>query len=1275
MAVNQVIVNGEELVNLRNDTVTPETLVEGETATNREGEHIEGELDPVSHDEAYLIDDPEGDIDDSDYIPFNDVSDEEQPKKKTLFSSIVAKLRGIFATKTGDNIADKDTFRQNIHTLEWLGTDIPDNSDLNTYTTAGNYRVVSDASGATIANLPLALCGKVIVFNNGNGGIEQFYFANHSPRIFVRTKFGSDAWSAWKELGEGGDSKPHSYEGGTDIPVNSDLNNYLTVGVYDISNDATAQTIANIPYSHAGKVIVYTLWNSPNYMLQKYEDYDCNMFVRYYVASRTPSWGEWQKVPVGEHTYKRGTPIPAGSDLDDYMVAGVYFIGSDSASQSIDNVPVQNAGKLIVVESINSSNYRIQMYQTLTGRMWVRYYSLNESGWHNWKEIASSDDAYLIKNGRYNFLISENDDLNTYTTGGTYDCLHATTAVTLINCPVSVAFKLMVDVENNPNILTQTITIINEKNTLPWRRGRDSSGSWGTWKQLASTDDISPSTVGNGYAVATVSGSAITATISGFKLRAGVIIALNTIIPQNATLNINNTGAKNLYWYGSSNIDTGDSKTLNYAVYTIIYDGTNYRIIGYSKTPTISDQSYVADTSGSIALTSGVIKNAFQIKYNLSNDKLVWNYYKNSAWRGDKALIDVVGHQTMEGWLGLKTNGGRTIASGAHSLAVSDTIPNILNELRYSNGAWGSFNLGTAYTLNGTTIPTGWYNYFYMPHRVGGENWATPTTWDSDNVNYGTLMLFGMNNTNGVFRVRMNPSDGSSVPVEVIKMADQNDTGASIAKIGKSIIPIWDKSSNVYTYNGITYTFNPTDGTITVNGTATALSFCILSGVAYKYYLSKGNYVLSGCPSGGASNKYALVLQYLKNGDTTLTSQICIGSEINFSLDKDATAVYDSSNNGSNFYIKVENGQTVSNLVFKPMLRPAFTTAEYEPCEDIHKGNCYVGTCSTAGATKDKVAYVDGYFVLRRGVRIAIKFSNTNTYSNTTSSPITLNVNDTGAKNIWYNSTHSGAGNTGTGSYIYGEAGKYFYFVYDGTYWVWDGRTTDSNTTYNPNTLGFGYGTCTTAEATTAKLVTLANYNLISGGYVTVRFDYAVPANATMNINSKGAKGIYYHGTAIKAGMIMAGDRATFVYDGTNYQLVGIDRISFGRHDCLTMSSLKWGTVASTLVKTDNNYTIRGDIIGGVLYFNMEINFKANGTLPSYASENGGIFMILNITTLRWRMAHAEYNNSYISCYTTSTTYDGSTGLMFMLRRTLAVTTGASLKVCFEVPVNGGVTF
>lgn len=101
----------------------------------------------------------------------------------------------------------------------------------------------------------------------------------------------------------------------------------------------------------------------------------------------------------------------------------------------------------------------------------------------------------------------------------------------------------------------------------------------------------------------------------------------------------------------------------------------------------------------------------------------------------------------------------------------------------------------------------------------------------------------------------------------------------------------------------------------------------------------------------------------------------------------------------------------------------------------------------------------------------------------------------------------------------------------------------NSNTTYSNASLGQGYGTCSTAEATVAKVVSLSSYALTTGGIVAVKFTYGVPANATMNINSKGAKAIYYRGSKITGGIIKAGDIAYFIYS-TYYHLLGIDRRS-----------------------------------------------------------------------------------------------------------------------------------
>ena len=93
--------------------------------------------------------------------------------------------------------------------------------------------------------------------------------------------------------------------------------------------------------------------------------------------------------------------------------------------------------------------------------------------------------------------------------------------------------------------------------------------------------------------------------------------------------------------------------------------------------------------------------------------------------------------------------------------------------------------------------------------------------------------------------------------------------------------------------------------------------------------------------------------------------------------------------------------------------------------------------------------------------------------------------------------------------------------------------------------LGQGYGTCLTAESDEAKVVTLPNYSLVIGGFIAVKFTYSVPANATMNINNKGAKAIYYKGKAIVGDIINANEVAYFIYDGTYYHLLGVDRNRF----------------------------------------------------------------------------------------------------------------------------------
>ena len=241
----------------------------------------------------------------------------------------------------------------------------------------------------------------------------------------------------------------------------------------------------------------------------------------------------------------------------------------------------------------------------------------------------------------------------------------------------------------------------------------------------------------------------------------------------------------------------------------------------------------------------------------------------------------------------------------------------------------------------------------------------------------------------------------------------------------------------------------------------------------------------------------------------------------------------------------IDSNTTYSTMSIAEMLAGTATTQRSVTAETLNPAvqalSTAYGTCTGQAANQNKVVTIaDSNWTLRVGAAIYVKFDANNTYSATASAPVTLNVNSTGAKQIY---AANSATPTGTNTTYFGRANYVNQYVYDGTYWVWAGSSADNNTTYSQAGLGQGYGTCSTAAATAEKAVTLSSYALAVNGIVSVRFTYAVPAGATLNINSKGAKPIFYKNAAITAGVIAAGDVATFIYNGTNYYLIAIDRV------------------------------------------------------------------------------------------------------------------------------------
>lgn len=139
---------------------------------------------------------------------------------------------------------------------------IPANADFNDYSTAGVYRVASDAIGQTIQNIPYYASGKLIVIARTTSTtytMQIWIPSTSAQRMFVRNH-NAGSFSDWKELAfyETGTWVPHLYDLDTKIMEGSPQTYYKIGGVcfapysIDLSADLTVQTmlqIRNLPFS------------------------------------------------------------------------------------------------------------------------------------------------------------------------------------------------------------------------------------------------------------------------------------------------------------------------------------------------------------------------------------------------------------------------------------------------------------------------------------------------------------------------------------------------------------------------------------------------------------------------------------------------------------------------------------------------------------------------------------------------------------------------------------------------------------------------------------------------------------------------------------------------------------------------------------------------------------------------------------------------------------------------------------------------------------------
>ena len=186
------------------------------------------------------------------------------------------------------------------------------------------------------------------------------------------------------------------------------------------------------------------------------------------------------------------------------------------------------------------------------------------------------------------------------------------------------------------------------------------------------------------------------------------------------------------------------------------------------------------------------------------------------------------------------------------------------------------------------------------------------------------------------------------------------------------------------------------------------------------------------------------------------------------------------------------------------------------------------------------------------------------------------------------------------------------------------GIFTDKNNVDHPVTSTL-YGTCDTAAATAAKVVTCADVDVLTSGMtIRVKFTNAnTAASPTINVNSTGAKTVYRFGTTapVDGDSWKAGEVVELLYDGTYFYMVSADDIG-SKQDTLTFDNAptsestnpvtSGGVFTALADKADN------DIIAA------EFDSTANYVVGNYCIYQGGLYKFKANHTGAWAAADVD---------------------------------------------------
>lgn len=196
-------------------------------------------------------------------------------------------------------------------------------------------------------------------------------------------------------------------------------------------------------------------------------------------------------------------------------------------------------------------------------------------------------------------------------------------------------------------------------------------------------------------------------------------------------------------------------------------------------------------------------------------------------------------------------------------------------------------------------------------------------------------------------------------------------------------------------------------------------------------------------------------------------------------------------------------------------------------------------------------------------------------------------------------STLTLAADTGTSAITLAHSGKYKLTA--GTKTLIFTMPSSGNTDHRKSF----YGTCSTAAGTAAKVISLSTttgWELVAGTTITVKFSATnTAANPTFNVNSSGAKSVWYNTAVITTDSLNRAGYATrpqmYVYDGSYWVWMGMSAEDNTTYSIMSASELSTGT--ATTARTMSAANIKTGLLNlfypvGSYYETSDTSFNPN---------------------------------------------------------------------------------